>query len=122
MDPKNSQPQAEPSQQAPQPQAAGQFQIIGNKEYVLVVTGEVAVLVRDALDAVGRNLGADAGSLPWSVRQQITNQLGQESETEAYAAGLISGREAQRAAAKTQAIKEDSAQAVASKTAARKKK
>ena len=87
-----------------------------------MVTGAVAVMVRNALDAVGRNLGADAGASHWIERQLITNQLGKESETEAYAAGLIAAREAQRAAAKAQAIKEDSAQAVAAKTAARKKK
>jgi hypothetical protein len=99
-----------------------QKEIQPDKQYVLVMAGVDAMAVRIALDTIGRGAGADKGAPFWSLRAEITEQLLNEETTEAKASGLIAGREAQRAADRTATLKEESAQAAATKTAAKRAK
>jgi len=121
MPPKPTPPPAKPSDEI-QPRPAT-FKLIPEKDYVLVLKGDELVPLRQALDEAGRGAGQDnGGEIPWAIRRKITAQMEHDAEIETHAAGLIAGRESQRAAAKVGEIKKDAVEAVAKVTGSRRKK
>jgi len=122
MTPKQTPPPAKPSDELPPRPAT--FNLIPEKDYVLVLKGEELAPLRQALDEAGRGAGQDnGGEIPWAIRRKITAQMEHDAEIEAHAAGLIEGRKAQRAAAaKVDEIKKDAAESVAKAIGSRRKK
>lgn len=118
MTPIDKQPPAQPTGV----NAPASKELDPNKLYVLVLPGALVGVVLNGLDACGRGAGADAGEVFWQVRGHVKQQLLDEQGTEANASGLIAGRDAQRAEARTAALKKEAAEATAAKTTAKRPK
>ena len=105
-----------------QPGDTNPFPIDPDRPYILILPGVAIAALRGALDAFGRNAGADQGRPFWDLRAQVGTQVMQSDRTEAEASGLIAGRESQRAAAKVGEIKKDAVETVAKAVGSRRKK